>query len=114
MRTTLTSLYSRYSARLAAAAAEQLAEMAADPVRDADDVTQDVWLAAAQLRVLPEPEFAWPVLTRLLDQALGHLETSRGRELPSGMEPSAVRGLSPAPLEPLPSAAVWASTATAA
>ncbi|MCX4970812.1 hypothetical protein OHA98_39925 [Streptomyces sp. NBC_00654] len=114
MRTTLTSLYSRYSARLAAAAAEQLAEMAADPVRDADDVTQDVWLAAAQLRVLPEPEFAWPVLTELLDQALGHLETSQSREFPSGMEPPAARALPPAPLEPLPSAVVWVLAARAA
>ncbi|MFI5945565.1 hypothetical protein ACIBCB_35710 [Streptomyces uncialis] len=114
MRTTLTSLYSRYSARLAAAAAEQLAEMAADPVRDADDITQDVWLAAAQLSVLPEPEFAWPVLTGLLDQALGHLETTRGREFPSGLETPAVRGLPLAPLEPLPSAAMWEPAAEAA
>ncbi|WP_326681026.1 hypothetical protein [Streptomyces sp. NBC_01237] len=114
MRTTLTSLYSRYSARLAAAAAEQLAEMAADPVRDADDVTQDVWLAAAQLRALPEPESAWAVLTGLLDQALGHLETSRSREFPCGMEPPVARGLPPAPLEPLLSAVVWVPTVRAA
>ncbi|MFI6530203.1 hypothetical protein [Streptomyces uncialis] len=107
MRTTLNDLYSRYSARLAAAAAGQLADMAADPVRDADDVTQDVWLAAAQLPVLPEPDFAWPVLTGLLDQALGHLETSRDREFPSGLETPVARGLPPAPLKPCPSAVAW-------
>ncbi|MFI6530790.1 hypothetical protein [Streptomyces uncialis] len=109
MRTTLNDLYSRYSARLAAAAAAELADMAADPVRDADDVTQDVWLAAAQLGVLPAPGFAWPVLTGLLDQALGLLETSRGREFPSGLETPAVRGL-----QPVPSAVVWVLAAGAA
>jgi hypothetical protein len=107
MRTTLDSLYRRYSARLAVAAAEQLAEIGADPIGDADDVTQDVWLLAAQLLTLPEPKHAWTVLTGLLDQALAALEASRHRELPYGMDLPGVRWVPPAPLERLPSAAEW-------
>ncbi|MEU5161234.1 hypothetical protein AB0G74_16730 [Streptomyces sp. NPDC020875] len=100
MRTTLDSLYARYSARLAAAAAEQLAEIGADPVADADDVTQDVWLLAAQLLALPEPGHAWPVLTGLLDQALAAFEDARHRELPYGMDQPGARWMPPAPLKP--------------
>ncbi|MFL4910697.1 hypothetical protein ACJ6WF_48310 [Streptomyces sp. MMS24-I2-30] len=108
MRTTLASLYTRYSARLAAAAAEQLAEIGADPVADADDVTQEVWLLAAQLLALPESEHAWVVLTGLLDQALAGLEASRHRELPG------VRWMPPVPLVAVPSAAIVYPTAAAA
>lgn len=114
MRTTLDTLYTLYSARLAAAAAEQLADIGADPVGDADDVTQDTWLLAAQLLALPEPEYAWPVLTGLLDRALAGLEASRHRELPYGMDLPGVRWMPPAPLEPLPSAATVYPAAAAA
>ncbi|MFF4756341.1 hypothetical protein ACWD5R_39650 [Streptomyces sp. NPDC002514] len=114
MRTTLASLYTRYSARLAAAAAEQLAEIGADPVADADDVTQEVWLLAAQLLALPESEHAWVVLTGLLDQALAGLEASRHRELPYGMDLPGVRWMPPVPLVAVPSAAIVYPTASAA
>ncbi|MFD8937910.1 hypothetical protein ACFV0R_22125 [Streptomyces sp. NPDC059578] len=112
MQTTLESLYARYSARLAAAAAEQLAELGADPVGDADDVTQDVWLYAARLLVLPEPEHAWTVLTGLLDRALAALEGARHRELPCGMDLPGVRWMPPAPLGALPSSVTVVTVAT--
>ncbi|WP_413804242.1 hypothetical protein [Streptomyces sp. OE57] len=49
----LATLYGRYSARLAAHAAERLAAAGADPVNEVDDVTQEVWLWAGQQRRLP-------------------------------------------------------------
>ncbi|MEW1551909.1 hypothetical protein [Streptomyces tsukubensis] len=113
MPTTLNSLYTRYSARLAAAAAEQLADIGADPVADTDDVTQDVWLLAAQLLALPEPGHAWAVLTGLLDQALTALDEPRHRELPYGMDLPGVRWMPPAPLAALPSAATVPAAAAA-
>ncbi|MFF8960807.1 hypothetical protein [Streptomyces sp. NPDC014894] len=115
MRVTLNDLYPRYSARLAAHAAEQLAAIGADPVADTDDVTQDVWLLAAQLLVLPESEHAWAVLIGLLDQALAAHEMVRHRELPYGIDGPGVRWMPPAPLGALPSpAAVYPSSAAAA
>jgi hypothetical protein len=112
VRTTLADLYSRYSARLAAA--EQLAEIGADPVADTDDVTQDTWLLALQLLALPEPEHAWSVLTGLLDQAIAAQEASRHREFPVGMALPAVRGFPPAPLEPAPMAVELRTATTSA
>ncbi|WP_405648982.1 hypothetical protein [Streptomyces uncialis] len=116
MRTTLTSLYTHYSARLAAAAAAELDAMGADPVSDADDVMQEVWLHAAQLLALPEPEHAWSVLVGLLDQALAALEETRHRELPYETGRPGVRWMPPAPMEPLPTPVdlEYTDTATAA
>ncbi|MFD4833190.1 hypothetical protein ACFWPV_25520 [Streptomyces uncialis] len=114
MRTTLTSLYTLYSARLAAAAAEQLAEIGADPLEDTDDVTQEVWLHALQLLALPEPEHAWSVLTGLLDQAIAALEASRHREFPAGIDRPGVRWMPPAPLVAPPSAETFCPSSAAA
>ncbi|WP_329028260.1 hypothetical protein [Streptomyces sp. NBC_00690] len=114
MRTTLATLYTSYSARLAAVAAERLADMGADPVADIDDVMQDVWLRALQLLVLPEPEHAWSVLTGLLDQELAALEASQHRELPCGLDLPGVHWMPPAPLGALPSAVAVYPTVVAA
>ncbi|MER6917082.1 hypothetical protein ABT354_36040 [Streptomyces sp. NPDC000594] len=114
MRTTLNSLYAHYSARLAAVAAEQLAEVGADPVADVDDVAQEVWLYAAQLLVMPELGHAWAVLTTLLDRAVADLEASRSRELPYGMDLPGVRWTPPAPLVVSPSDAADVPTVAAA
>ncbi|MFE2498839.1 hypothetical protein [Streptomyces scopuliridis] len=104
MNVTLTDLYTRYAARLAAHAADSLAAMDADadPVADTDDVTQEVWLLAAQLLVLPSREDAWLVLEGLANRVVtGHMEAEyRGREIPSGVEMPAARGLPPLPLVP--------------
>ncbi|MFI5945912.1 hypothetical protein ACIBCB_37455 [Streptomyces uncialis] len=114
MRTTLDSLYTLYSARLAAAAAAELAEIGADPIEDTDDVTQEVWLYALQLLVLPEPEHAWPVLTTLLDQAIAALEASRHMEFPAGLDRPGVRRMPPVPLAALPSADTFYPSSAAA
>ncbi|WP_330481395.1 hypothetical protein [Streptomyces sp. NBC_00724] len=114
MRISLATLYARYSARLAARVAERLNEAGADPIADVDDVTQDVWLLAAQLLAMPAQENAWVVLTALLDQVLAAMESGRDREMPSGMELPAARGLPPKPMAALPSPAVELASAAAA
>ncbi|MFI5634860.1 hypothetical protein ACIA8E_37035 [Streptomyces sp. NPDC051664] len=114
MRISLATLYARYSARLAARVAERLDETGADPIADVDDVTQDVWVLAAQLLAMPAPENAWAALTALLDQVLAAMEASRHREVPSGMDLPAVRGLPPKPMVALPVPVVELAPAAAA
>ncbi|MFE5108321.1 hypothetical protein [Streptomyces sp. NPDC056663] len=114
MRVSLATLYARHSARLAARVAERLDETGADPIADVDDVTQDVWVLAAQLLAMPAPENAWAVLTALLDQVLAAMESGSDREVPSGMELPAARGLPPKPMTALPSPAVELVSAAAA
>lgn len=101
MRSTLADLYTRHSARLAAHVATRLdAVGAGDPITDVDDVTQDVWLQAAALDVLPAPGQAWTVLAALADQMVEERERAeyRVREVPDGMGLPAVRVLPPAPM----------------
>ncbi|MCX5318095.1 hypothetical protein OH782_41590 (plasmid) [Streptomyces sp. NBC_01544] len=114
MRVSLATLYARHSARLAARVAERLNETGADPIADVDDVTQDVWVLAAQLLAMPAQENAWAVLTSLLDQVLAAMESGPDREVPSGMELPAARGLPPKPMAALPSPAVELASAAAA
>ncbi|MFJ3714014.1 MULTISPECIES: hypothetical protein [unclassified Streptomyces] len=59
MAFTLDTLYARHSVRLAAYVADRLAGDGSAPVADADDVTQDVWLYAAQVLAFPESGDAW-------------------------------------------------------
>lgn len=101
MRSTLADLYTRHSARLAARVTARLdAVGAGDPIAETDDVTQEVWLAAAELDVLPAPDRAWAVLRELADGAVQQREQveHHRREVPSGMGLPAVRDLPPAPL----------------
>ncbi|MFJ1751162.1 hypothetical protein ACIOJD_33780 [Streptomyces sp. NPDC088116] len=100
MRLTLVDLYTRHSARLAAHVADTLASAGADPIGDTDDITQETWLLAAQLLVLPEQDDAWLVLKGLAHRAAAqHMEAEhRVREMPSGVEAPAVRGLPPRPM----------------
>lgn len=102
MRVSLATLYARYSARLAARVAEHLDQTGADPIADVDDITQDVWVLAAQLLAMPTPENASEVLTALLDQVLAATDAGLHREVPSGMDLPAVRGLPPKPLVAFP------------
>ncbi|MFC9602443.1 hypothetical protein ACFTTN_03125 [Streptomyces niveus] len=101
MRSTLADLYSSHSARLAARVTARL-DIAGvgDPIADTDDVTQEVWLAAAELDVLPARDQAWAVLRELADRAVEQREQAEHhrREVPSGMGLPAVCDLPPAPM----------------
>ncbi len=77
--TDLAGLYRRYSARLAAHTAERLASAGADPVDQADDVTQEVWLWAAQQRRLP----SWEGLTAMTDWVIE--DVMKAQEVPVGI-----------------------------
>ncbi|MEW1724303.1 hypothetical protein [Streptomyces sp. NPDC093109] len=104
MRVTLVDLYARYSARIAAQVAHTLDLGGADPVDDTDDVTQEVWAAVAQIRVLPESHAeAWRMLQAMATRyavAAPHA-AYRTQEIPSGLAAPAVRGLSPRPMRRL-------------
>ncbi len=90
--TDLAGLYRRYSARLAAHAAERLAASGADPVDQADDVTQEVWLWAAQQRRLP----SWEGLTVMTDWVIEDAKKAQRPEVPAGIRPTG------APVLPVP------------
>jgi DNA-directed RNA polymerase specialized sigma24 family protein len=97
MSTTLVDLYTRYSARLAAHVADALGTTGIDT----DDVTQEVWLLAAQLLVLPSRDEAWLVLEGMANRTLVRYTEAEYREVevPSGT-------LADAPsLDPAPEAA---------
>lgn len=82
----LAALYGRYSARLAAHAAERLAAAGVDPVDEVDDVTQEVWLWFGQQRRLP----GWEGLQVMTDWVVEAAITERRTrlEVPSGVRPS--------------------------
>ena len=82
----LATLYARYSARLAAHAAERLVAAGAAPVGEVDDVTQEVWLWAGQQRRLPE----WEGLQVMTDWAIEAAvnEQQARLEVPVGLWPS--------------------------
>lgn len=90
--TDLASLYSRYSARLAAYAAERLAAAGVDPVDQVDDVTQEVWLWAAQQRRLPN----WEGLAVMTYWVIEDAMQAQCPEVPAGIR------LTGAPVLPLP------------
>nr|WTB12107.1 hypothetical protein OG546_50005 [Streptomyces antimycoticus] len=82
----LAALYGRYSARLAAHAAERLAAVGADPVDEVDDVTQEVWLWAAQQRRLPGWEGLQVMTDWVIEAAMN--EQQDRLEDPIGLRPS--------------------------
>ncbi|GAA1143343.1 hypothetical protein [Streptomyces javensis] len=95
--TDLASLYGQYSARLAAHAAERLAAAGADPVDEVDDVTQKVWLWAAQQRRLPGWE-GLQVMTGWVVEAT--IAERRARpEVPVGLRPSGTPVVPPLGIE---------------
>ncbi|MEV6131970.1 hypothetical protein AB0M05_35155 [Streptomyces violaceusniger] len=93
----LASLYGRYSARLAAHAAERLAAAGADPVDEVDDVTQEVWLWAGQQRRLP----GWEDLRVMTDWVVEAAITERQTrlEVPVGVRLSGTPVVPPLDLE---------------
>jgi DNA-directed RNA polymerase specialized sigma24 family protein len=93
----LAALYGRYSARLAAHAAERLAAAGADPVDEADDVTQEVWLWVAQQRRLP----GWEGLRVMTDWAIEAAISEQQDRLEDlvGMRPSGTPVVPPLGIE---------------
>src|SRR5262245_51897209 len=106
----LAGLYRRYSARLAAHAAEQLAAVGADPVGQVDDVTQEVWLWAAQQRRLPR----WEGLTVMTDWVIEDGLKARRPEVSAGIRPVGAPVLPLPYVEPRPSRAAEVAAPLAA
>ncbi len=92
-------LYRRCSARLAAHAADRLADAGAN-LGLVDDVTQEVWLWAAQQRRLP----TWKGLSVMAGWTVEALvrEQQDRPEIPAGMALPATRVLPSAPLPTIP------------
>ncbi|MET9535567.1 hypothetical protein ABZY02_34295 [Streptomyces sp. NPDC006649] len=108
MAMTLDAIYAHYSARLAAYVAARLG----DGLADTDDVTQDVWVYAAQLLARPEPAGAWTVLTALADRAVAAHQTDAHRhmEVPVGVLTPAARVVAVSVVAPALTAAVeWSA-----
>ncbi|MER8103873.1 hypothetical protein [Kitasatospora sp. NPDC094016] len=95
---TTLDLYTRYSCRLLAAAAERLAEIGPGAAQLDEDVTQDVWAAVAAGHY-PTDHRGLDGLLVLLDHAVRRVRAVRVREWPAGLPRTRPRAESPDLLE---------------